>query len=164
MNSKIKKILALGVMVIMALGLFAGCGPEDYVYKEGDFSLETLVDKTEVSVGVAVKVTATLKNLSGRDIRIQLNHTDDKKPEDIISVALFAEDAAHDFVRTGKGGPRKKLTLKKDISVTISMDFIIEEQANCEAVALAIFHSEKAYQKSIAIYSETIKILTKEIN
>jgi len=32
----VKKIITLGVALVMCLGLFSGCG-ENYVYKEDDF-------------------------------------------------------------------------------------------------------------------------------
>ena len=78
---------------------FSGCtrGWKDYEYQEGDFSLEITVDKTEAAVGDVVEITATFKNLSGRDLPVSfmdpVNSRDKKKinKEYLLIIALHPE-------------------------------------------------------------------------
>ena len=154
-----KKIIALGVTVIMIFS-FSACG-SNYEYKEGDFSLVIKADKAEARGGDVVYVTAALKNLSGRNIRIKMSHTDYKKLNDMILITLFQENTYNGFLVSSKGGPRRKLTIKKGAVITRTMEFLVEE-SDCEAASLTVFYTGKGFKKSVAIYSESLKIIVKE--
>ena len=154
----IKKIICVGVILVMCLGLLVGC-ENDYVYKEGDFSLEITVDKTSVSVGDSVTVTAKFKNLSGRNIRVQMSHPDYKKLEDMILIGLFKEGAKQEFIVTSKGGPRRKITIKKDAVITQSMEFSIDDSLNYDVLSHVVFYTGKGYDEVVSIYSESSKII-----
>ena len=78
MSKKIKVIILLGVVATMCLGVFVGCGNGKILTGE-NFSLTIEVngaivsadDVIEASVGDIIEVRATLKNLSGRNVRIE---------------------------------------------------------------------------------------------
>ena len=152
----IKKIIFLGLVICLAL--LVGCA-NDYVYKEDDFGLEITIDKTPVAVGDLVTVTAKFKNLSGRDIRVQTSHPDYKKLEDMVSIGMFEENTEHEFSITSIGGPRRKIRIKKDAVITLTMEFSIEELLNYEVLAHVVFFTGKGYSESVSIYSESIKIV-----
>lgn len=157
----IKRIICLGVFLVVCLGMFSGCA-NDYAYKEGDFSLIVKADKTEVSVGDTIKVTATLKNLSGRNICIQMSHPDYKKLEDMILIGLFEEGTEHEFVVTDIGGPRRKMRIKKDAVITRLMEFHIDKTENYDAVSSVVFYTGNGYNEGVSIFSEAINIIIKE--
>ena len=143
----------------MALGLLAGCGSEDYIYKESDFSLEILADKTEVSVGDTIRFTATFKNLSGKDIRIE-NFSD--KIEGVISVHIFNDPTPTTDVLGGPKQKRKRFVLRKDVCILITRDFLIDgELMEIETFSDVSFYIGKSNENTY-IKSETIKILVKE--
>lgn len=160
---KMSKIIAMGVIIIMSLGFFAGCS-NDYTYKEGDFNLTIEVDRTEVQVGDTIMVTARLENLSDRDVRVQMSHTRYKKLEDMLLIGLFAENAEKYFDVTSEAGPLSKLTIKKNSIVIRSMQLQITDNENCVVVALAVFKVGKDYKDSVPLYSEYIKINIKGEN
>jgi hypothetical protein len=153
-----KKILTLGVIVIMALGLFVGCG-SNYVYQESDFSLEISVDKTEVSVGDTIHLVATLKNLSGKDIRIE-NFSD--KIEGILSIHIFNDSTLAISVPGGPKQKRKRFLLHKDVSISITRDFPIDgDLMDIEIFADVSFYIGKNNENTY-LKSETVKILVNE--
>jgi uncharacterized repeat protein (TIGR01451 family) len=154
----IKKIIALGVMLIMCLGLFYGC-TNDYTYKVEDFRLTITVDKTEVSVGDTIKFVATFKNLSGQDIRIEnFSNTLDG----ILFFSIFNDPTPVIAVPHGPKAKRKKFVLQKDTIITKTMEFYVDGQLmEIEAVASVSFYIGKSYINTF-ISSELIKILVKE--
>ena len=72
----VKKIIALGVALVVGLGLFSGC-KNDSVFTSEDFSLILEVngaqvnagDVIEANVGDIIEVKASLVNLSGRNAK-----------------------------------------------------------------------------------------------
>lgn len=154
----IKKILLLGVIAIMGLVLFAGCG-SNYDYQESDFILEISVDKLEVTIGDTIHIVATLKNLSGKDIRIE-NFSD--KIERIISIYIYNDPTQIISVPGGPNKKRKKFVLKKDALISVSREFIIDGQLmDIEIDAGVSFYIGKS-NESTYIKSDIIKILVKE--
>ena len=156
-----KKIMILGILFVMSFFLFS-C-TNNYVYQESDFSLVITVDKTEVRVGDTVKVTATLTNLSGKGISIQMPRSYIKKTNDLIMMGVFRETSDYFFCLDDvKGGYRKKIRLKKDTEIQNKMEFQIEELMGYEAAAEVYFYAESNYHKFIKIAAKPIKILVTE--
>jgi len=159
LTKMVKKIFIIGVILTMGVGLFAGCGKEDYVYKEGDFSLEISVDKTEVSVGDTIYLVAVLRNLSGKDIRIE-NFSD--KIDGIMSIYIFNDPTSTTDVPGGPKQKRKRFLLSKDASISTARDFIVDgELMEIEAFLGVSFYIGKSNENTY-IKSKTIKILVKE--
>jgi len=71
----IKKIISMGLALIMCLSIFGGCSDwvDDYEWSDDSFSLEVVVDNIEVLVGEEVTVTATFRNLSGRNLYVYID-------------------------------------------------------------------------------------------
>lgn len=156
-----KKIICLGVLLIMIFSLGA-CG-ENYAYNDGDFSLTVTVDKDELFIGEKVKIIAILKNLSDKEIHIQMSHTDFKKLDDMVLIGLFEENEEHDFILTSKGGPRSKLTIKKEAIITRTVELQVDISGNYEVSSLVVFYIGKGYADPISIISESKKIFVKEV-
>ena len=97
---KIVAILLTGAMLTMAGFSLFSCDDswKDYVYQEGDFELTIEVDKTEAKVGDEIEITATFKNLSGRDLPILfMDYNEYKKgievsDEELTKVNIHRDD------------------------------------------------------------------------
>ena len=161
MKKTITKILTLGVLIVMSIGLFAGCGG-NYKYQESDFNLTVMVNRTEARVGEEVEITATFKNLSGKNIRVRMKNRRDKKLEDLIYASFFLEGREQSFVFTKEGGSRPKITIKKGALVVKVMKFCLEESSNYEVVSAVFFNAGGNYKEAVAIYSKSTKIFVKE--
>ena len=157
------KTICLCVLVIM-LFPFVACGGDDYEYKEGDFSLTVAVDKTEAAVGDTIEITATFKNLSGRDIRIQTPFISLKKLEYMIAAGLFPENQDYGFSFFLEEGSLLKTTIKKDTVLTRMLNHSIDECVNYIAIARIEFCVGKDYSEFVEIGSQTIKILVEDNN
>jgi len=161
-HGAVKKLIVLGVLFVMAFSLFA-C-TKDYEYKEGDFSLTIEVDKTEVQVGDTVTVTATFKNLSGRDIPIRISpwKTSIKaQVEDLIYIELYDENGNYRVAEPDLGGTYGKRTIKKGAVIQYTEQFIVEGDSDRWAYAGISFYTRKEL-KAIGASSEVIKIIVKE--
>jgi len=65
----VKKIVLLGVFLVVGLGLFGGCR-NNRVFSSEDFSLVIEVNGFAVNAGDTIEVTAILSNISERDLRV----------------------------------------------------------------------------------------------
>jgi len=153
-------IICLGVLVVMIFSLGA-CG-RNYEYKEEDFSLTITVDKTEAKVGDTITVTATLENLSGRNIHIRKKPSDRRKLKDMIAIGFFPESEEYYWSTNPVSGLSNRITIKKDTVIILTKEFIIEESENYVTDAVIIFFVGKGYKTDVWVYSEPIKIEIKE--
>ena len=89
-----KKFIGLTIAVLLLFSLAACNSPEeDYNGKEvvvGDFSITITVDKTEVSIGETIEISAILKNVSEQSLKIV-------KGKNPVCLAVFSKDAEPDF-------------------------------------------------------------------
>jgi|GEM_PF-1090006 lipoprotein len=154
-----KIILIVGAFVM--LFSFVSC-KNNYEYSRDDFNLMVMVNKTEVSVGDSIEVKVTLENLSKKNIKIQMIHTDFRKIEDVISIGLFKENEEHNFIMNSKGGPRKKMNIKKNEVITKTEKLTIHDFIDYEVVVLVSFYTGKGYNQAVSIYSDVKKIKIKE--
>jgi hypothetical protein len=157
----LKKFLFVVVCVMVAFSL-AACGWGTKSVTEDSFSLSISVDKTSAVIGETVKVTAELKNLSGRDVKIQMWHTSWKKPEDMLSVVCLPEYTEDRFVMTSKSGPLQKITIKKDAVISRTVEFEITEAVTYETEARVHMYTGSGYKEKLIIKSETISICYKK--
>ena len=156
------------MMAIMVLGLFAGCS-SNYVYQEGDFSLEIEVDKTEAKIGDTITVTATFRNLTGKKLPVVFHDRYDRnrsKIEHIIHIALVGEDTDFEWAFTDEWFRPSRKTLQKDTILTTTKSYIIDSQVDHIACAIASFYvgsatSDKHFiteNTGVGIESNQIKI------
>ena len=152
-------------MLIIAFSLGA-CGPTNSTEtRVGDFLLTVTVDKTSARVGETVTVTAVFKNLSGKDIPIELtdwqtyyNERNEVLPEigNILETLVCLEDGGFSHI-TILMGQRDKMILEKDAVIRHTAEYRIEELEKHYAAAAVYFYLD-GDEKKIEIISEPIKI------
>jgi len=103
----IKKIISIGLTLIMCLSLFGGCSSgylRDYDWSDDSFSFEIVANKTEARIGDEIEFMATFKNLSGKNLWITVPYWGPRNgAENIIGKAprwISATD--HGFYRLSK--------------------------------------------------------------
>ena len=150
-----KKIISIVIILIIFIGLLVACTPS-YEFNEDDFSLTITVSETEVRIGDTVEVTATFKNLSGRDIRIRMPARDMRRLEDLVLIGIFREregvDYRFDFLLGTR--PRCRRTLRKDEIITNTIEFHIEEQINYVVLAAVFFSVGENFSERRSIETE----------
>ena len=157
------RIIALVVLLcVVAWVLFACTGR----YNEGDLTLTLEVDKTEVQVGDTITATATLKNISGKDVKFSLppSYKGGRVEDKLIGIILVDENIRAGFGIFDDGGPFwiwVNGTIKNGSAMQKTQQFVIEEAVNYNLSAGALF-CYKPNGKKIGIYSEEIKIHVKE--
>ena len=153
----LKKFL-LGAVCVMIAFSFVACGSGTKSVTEDNFSLSISADKTAAVIGETVKVTAELKNLSGRNVKIQMWHTSWKKPEDMLSVVCLPEYTEDRFMMTSVAGSLRKITIKKDAVISRTIEFEITEAVTHEAEVRVHMYTGSGYKEKLIIKSEIIKI------
>lgn len=81
-----KRILIVSVILLWGLCL-VGCNNNEFV--EEDFKCVITVDNQNVKVGDTIKIKVKLENVSGKNAKIKMSHTDYKSLEDMISIGTF---------------------------------------------------------------------------
>lgn len=160
-----KKILILGLTLMMCLGAFSGCCNENE-YKEGDFRLTVAASQTEARLGDTVEITATLTNVSGRNITIRLTprHTDLKLPMRDTIMIECSSTSMDEFERLifavePVAGRQRREVINKDKSITRTLAFLISDLKDYDAGAAILFYnSNKKDSLFCKVLSETIKI------
>jgi len=131
-----KKFLAMGAAFIMLFSVVGmmGCG-NDYVFNEDDFRLTVSVDKTEARVGDIVTVTATLENLSGRNLRVQAATPNMVNLENILIPAVVPEHSDWGSYITFEGGWVRRNTFRDGAIIEVQSQREIRHEANYVAFA-----------------------------
>jgi hypothetical protein len=134
---------------------------DDYEYREGDFELSITANRTQVSAGKRIRVTATFKNLSGRSFPVfrrsggggSLN----ERFDGMISVKMF--EKGEEFSWRDANHLSHKLIRKGDVYV-FTTDFVINTPGNYEICAFAFFYvgHERIESNFIGIRSNTLRI------
>ncbi len=138
-----------------------------------EFSLEISLDKQKVTVGDTVRITAVFKNLSGRDIPIELTdwQTDKNQQSDgnvalenlIIEFAVYPESQGYLWEHISIGvDPRDKKIITKDTILTIVSDYNITQLENLEIMAAVFFYLDEADGNFVQLYSDPIRIIVEE--
>lgn len=140
--------------------MLCGCNDnynENYIYKEGDFSLVISANKTtDVSAGETIELKATLKNLSGEDISIE---SFSNSIENIINFHILNAPLPDEAIPNRGNVKRKKFNLKKDLLISRTREFLVEEEMDTiECFAIAYFYIGNS-KISTTIKSENIIIL-----
>ena len=158
-----KKLLIIGIALVFALLSLAGCatrGWRNYEFQEGDFVLEVSVDRTIVSVGDTVEITATFKNLSGKNLPIvfRANRIFDRLDERIISTVLIPKSTDLGFGSTGTTRQIRR-TLRNEAVLTVTRQRTIERAVDYEVFArIGFFIGEDGRENFVEIRSERIKV------
>jgi len=133
-----KKFLVLGaafVMLFSVVGMM-GCS-NDYIFNEEDFRLTVSVDKTEARVGDIVTVTATLENLSGRNLRVQSRHPRSRDIEDILNPMITTE---YGGLRVfGVDGWIGRNTFRRDTIIERQLGIEMREEGSRVALVIVAF-------------------------
>lgn len=154
-----KRICMLLVVMLFGVNL-VGC--DNYECRKDDFECTISVNESNVSVDDFIKVTITLKNVSGRNIRIEMNHTDYEFLEDMIVIGVFIEGEDHYFNVNSKNGPKKKTMFLKNEIVIKELSFKIDNIGNYEVQSSIAFCTGKNYNQQISILSDIKKIIVEE--
>lgn len=152
---QMKKIFTIGICLLCILCL-TGC--KNYNYEKTDFKFTISVDKLTAKVGETIKIKVVLKNVSGKNIKMQMCHTDFDTLEDMIKIGVFKDGEEHEFILDSKGGPRKKITFKKNKEIVKELSYKIEDLTDYEILAAICFYVGKDYNQKVSIFSETQKI------
>jgi hypothetical protein len=155
----------------MTLSLFA-CTPDEGGLNEvgtDDFCLTVTVNKTKVRVGDTVEVAATFKNLSGKDIPIELTDWQtswylsgqtESAEKLIVEIVVYPEGVSWGHISI-LVEPKLRVMLEKDLVIMQTMECRIEEWKNHEVVAGVFFRMGDDYNEFIEILSEPIKIFVR---
>jgi len=160
MKKLFKKLMVARCICLAVLTLFSfvGCGEsgDHYVYKDGDFRLTLVADKTnDVKVGESIRFGATLENVSGRDVTIEKFS---QKIEGIVNVYIINEKTMDEAIPGGANVERKKFTFKKDTSIQKERTFTVDGTTDVvECFAQASFYIGDS-KNGTTILSETMQI------
>jgi len=144
MKRKILSVILIVTIAIMGLSLFVGCGNNYYVFNEDDFRLTVEVNKNQAKVGDTIIVTATLENLSGRDLRVQAATPSMRNLENILLVRIAPEHITRDLVFTNEAGPVRRNTFSNGAKIERQTEVIITEEINHFVVADVFFSIGRA--------------------
>jgi hypothetical protein len=158
MKNWVKRVVLLGVTLMLCFGFLSGCG-SNYTYQEDDFRLTVTVDKTEAVVGETVTVTAIFENISGQNIRVQ-GWSARQKLDDILIPVCIPDRPDFSAGIGGTAGFIPRRTFRKDASIKRQITCVIEESTNHNAYAVVLFSVGKEHQL-IEVRSETVRITVK---
>lgn len=173
---KIFKRILITLFCIAVAICGVGCKVEPLPTAE-DFSLKISVDKTTLSVGETITITATFKNLSGRDVYIEFDdYTCYKLDGNYNNVALsdtfnfwFVSDGTNVVYPDVGVKNRHRTTISKGIEVMLSKQLTANESGDVVAFIDMSFYvnnipnaSEK-YTQKISLSTEKIKVLVKKV-
>jgi len=129
---KLKKI---GLVIVASIFVFAafavgGCGAwQDYVFREGDFLLEVLVDRNTAFVGDTIKITVKLVNNSGKTLPVVfangiLSDSGELRNSLLTGLTTSKEHRGGFFSDKHTGTSRRRL--RDGDSVSVSRNHIID--------------------------------------
>jgi len=166
----VKKLITLVIATLLIFSIVgsAACGNEnDYNGKEvtvGNFSLTVTANKTKARVGDTIAVTAVFKNLSGKDIPIELTdwqtyfylleQIEKATPLEIVICPDISEWA---HISIGVDA-RHQMTIEKDAVIQQTVEYKIEELTMYKALAGVFFYMGDEYKEFVAIESNPVKI------
>ena len=153
-----KKIICVGVLLIMGLGLFCGCSSK--IVKQEGFSLEISVDKKIVKQGEELKVTAVLRNNTG------LSHYIITSSTPIVLISVYSKRDNCKFERLAN---RIDSTIEKDAVIENSMKWEAQEKGRFYILVQAEFlivedYTEQTNWLPIINSSRELTIYSKKIN
>lgn len=154
-----KKIFTMCICLLCIICL-TGCN--NYKYEESDFKCTISVDKSVVKVGETITIRVVLENVSGKNIKMKMCHTDFDTLEDMILIGVFEDGAAHEFILNSKEGSKKVIKFKKNKQIIKELSYKIEKLTDYEILASICFNAGKNYNQEISIFSETKKISVEE--
>ena len=159
-NGRLKRGICFVLAVVMLAGMafgMAGCG------KDERFSLVMTVDKTSVRVGDTVTVTVIFKNMSGKDIPIELTDwqtVDNERHESKgIERVLYVDVVQGVWSHNDIGALRREgQILEKDAIIQSVKQCVVLNQGVNSAVAQVSFWMGNGYSEFVEINSKSIKI------
>ncbi|MFA5450203.1 MAG: hypothetical protein WC292_07205 [Clostridia bacterium] len=133
-----------------------------------NFSLAITVDKTKAQIGDKITVTATFKNLSGKNISIELTDWQtayllrgEMETPSPLEIAIIPEESEWAFNSIGVE-VRHQMLIRKDEIIQQTFEFIIGEPVNHKVLSGVFFYSGENYKDFTAIKSDPIKIILLE--
>ena len=145
--TKKKKILIIVLVLVLAItatlvSLWAFVG---YTFYEGDFLIELSADRTEVRVGETVTVTATVTNVSGRNIRVRHSNPNAQELWVGLAVVTSYEYPNHSFAITMEGGWFRNSVIRRGESLQNTRDVLITEDMDYIAKAIFVFRDNRGF-------------------
>ena len=167
-----RKIICVGLILVMCLAFFSACGCIEALRKSttlvrGDFSLTVSVEKRKISAGEKVKVTAELRNLSGKDIPIKTPKPEIEVLEDLFFSELYQSPRYEGEYSFGPFEPSHELVIEKDAVICKTMEVCIEEweerwefslRPHFEVGVKVYFYTGEQYENLVGIHSIPIVI------
>ena len=165
MNKKVCKILLIAVLVFVMTMPMMGCSLRDYEFQEEDFFLEIVASQTTASVGDTIEITATFRNLSGKNIRIDLIcnvYWINNQPfpvrgiEQILSIDFvpYTEYYFRGYCAVAHG--RMIRTLRNNAIIQRTWEFQIEKIEDYIGVAWVAFYAGRDFDSRVSIKSNII--------
>ena len=157
-----KKFIGLIILLAMIFSLSACItNKED---KMGDFSLVVTMDKANIRVGDTVEFTVTFRNLSGKNIPIELTDAATYRQADLIEILYTVypenETAQWDEISIAVS-PRSKKTLEKDAVIQRTIHQRFDEAGKFNLASLVCFYMDDDVKDFVATYSKPVKIVVK---
>ncbi|MCL2861559.1 MAG: hypothetical protein FWE22_04015 [Firmicutes bacterium] len=170
MKKQIFRFILVGILVFVFAMPMLGCGSRDYEFREEDFSLEITASQTTASVGDTIILTATFKNLSGRNIRIQFichsryidGHTVQlRRVEQLLTVRFAPYDVFFPMGYCAKfySSPRRR-TLRRGAVIQHTREVYIEDTKDYMGIARFYFRAGLGFNDRISLRSDiTISVI-----
>ena len=126
---------------------------------EKDFELVVTVDKTNILINNTIKVTASLKNLTDRDIKIKLGHAYYESIEDTFLIKSSGPKIPLDFYIGNLGGDKKEVIFKANEIITIEKEFFYDDYGKYQVGSYAHFYVNEDFATYIEIKSKVQEII-----
>jgi len=158
-NKKLVIIIATTLILALSLGFLFSCSSQ--ALTEEDFLLELSVDKTTVYVGDIITVTATLTNVSGRNIRLALPNVWHRDIENLLHLSA-SEGGSWGLPWTNEGGFRRRRTFRNNAVITRTHKIQIDELTDYDyytAKAAVFFRTRGWFSFNREFFMQSERIL-----